>query len=262
MSPKQLVKISNTLGIVSILLLVYWVFSFILIEVFGLKVFKENITESFYLSVIGILALMVGALIINIMFNLTRIAERSDLHGIQVDSNKKIIIILLIIFPLIASLLFLGDFITKKKKEKLMISSAKTIIIDNDVKSLQLLQYDFNETYINKSAEILKLFSKADTYFPYVSVITRDTINGSAVYLSFDSYSYENTTDTFPSMKINYIRKTTKEEREYLKSIFMSSSNALRYSVCDGKYELFYPYRKDSKVVVMYFSDYQRYGKN
>mgnify|MGYP006170424293 CR=1 FL=1 len=78
MNAKQLVKISNYIGFISIVLLVYWVFTFILIEVFGLKVFRKNMTESFYLSVLGILAMMAGALIINIMFNLTRIAQKHN----------------------------------------------------------------------------------------------------------------------------------------------------------------------------------------
>jgi hypothetical protein len=76
MNNKTLVRLSNIIGIVSIILLVYWVFVFVSIEVFGLKVFRENMTETFYLSVVGILALMLGALIINVMFNLTRIAEK------------------------------------------------------------------------------------------------------------------------------------------------------------------------------------------
>ena len=37
MTPKQLVKLSNIIGITAIILLVYWVFTFITIEVFGLK---------------------------------------------------------------------------------------------------------------------------------------------------------------------------------------------------------------------------------
>ena len=96
MTPKQLVRISNTIGIIAILLLVYWVFSFVTIEVFGLKVFKKNMTETFYLSVLGILALMAGALIINVMFNLTRIAQKHEDNEIQTKSNKKIFLFLII----------------------------------------------------------------------------------------------------------------------------------------------------------------------
>mgnify|MGYP003592129272 CR=1 FL=1 len=261
MTPKQLVKISNIIGIVAILLLVYWVFSFITIEVFGLKVFKKNMTESFYMSVLGILALMAGALIINVMFNLTRIAQRNDNSEIETKPNKKVFVLLLLLFPLIGTLLYFGDYITKQKKEKLMVQSAKSIIESNKSKSDKLLNYSFTDNYINESANTLELYTKTDTYFPEVSVITKDKVENSIVYLAFNSYSNENTKDTIPARKKDYIRKTTKIEREYLESVFTKGNNEIRYSSSDGNYELFYPYIKDNKKIVLYFSDYQRYGK-
>lgn len=78
MNSKSWVKLSNIIGIVSIILLLYWVFIQISTEVLGLKVFKEVTTETFNMSISGILALMFGALMINIMFNLTRIAEKHN----------------------------------------------------------------------------------------------------------------------------------------------------------------------------------------
>lgn len=78
MTSKKIVKLSNILCIISVIALCYWVFMFIVMNVFGLKVFRENLTETFYLSILGILALMFGALITNIMFNLTRIAEKHN----------------------------------------------------------------------------------------------------------------------------------------------------------------------------------------
>ena len=45
MDNRKLVKLTNVIGIVSVLLLVYWVFAFILAQVFGVKVFREHITE-------------------------------------------------------------------------------------------------------------------------------------------------------------------------------------------------------------------------
>ncbi len=72
MNPKQLVKLSNVIGIVSILLLMYWIFIFITIEVFGLKVFRENMTETFYMSVFGIVAFQI---------------ERTYLKGVFEEGN-------------------------------------------------------------------------------------------------------------------------------------------------------------------------------
>ena len=89
MNNRTLVRLSNAIGIISIVLLLYWVFIFISITVFGLKVFRENLTETFYLSVLGILALMFAALMINLMFNLTRIAERHNQDSIQTKGASK-----------------------------------------------------------------------------------------------------------------------------------------------------------------------------
>ena len=72
MNAKNLVKACNMVGVVAILLLAYWVFAFILIQVFGLKVFREHISETFSLSVLGIIVLMAAVLMLNIMFLCTR----------------------------------------------------------------------------------------------------------------------------------------------------------------------------------------------
>ena len=121
MNYKTLVKLSNIIGIISIILLVYWVFVFISITVFGLKIFRENITETFYLSVVGVLALMLGSLIINVMFNLTRIAEKHNQDELSVPKqvNKKMGLLFGLSFPLIFGLLFAGDYITSRKKEEI-----------------------------------------------------------------------------------------------------------------------------------------------
>jgi len=78
MNLKTLVKLSNVVAAISIVLLIYWVFVFISVEVFGLKIFRENISQTFGMSVLGILALMGGSLMINVMFNLTRIAQKHN----------------------------------------------------------------------------------------------------------------------------------------------------------------------------------------
>jgi len=60
MNAKKLVKATNIVGMVAVVLLVYWVFVLISSNVFGLKVFREYITEIFLMSILGILAVMGG----------------------------------------------------------------------------------------------------------------------------------------------------------------------------------------------------------
>lgn len=262
MNNKSLVRLSNIIGIISIILLVYWVFVFISITVFGLKVFKENITETFYLSVVGILALMFGALIINVMFNLTRIAEKHNQDAVNVPKRpfKKAGLLIGLSFPLVFGLLVGGDYLTSKKKEKLLISSAKSVIESNVEKSDKLVNYSFDEKWIIETTDILDLYSKTDKHFPYVSVITPDTIDKSPVFLGFRYYNGVLNDTIYPSKK-NFIQQTTKEERDYLNDVFFNSLDDVRFSAYDGRYELFYPYRKNGKKIVLFFSDYQRYGK-
>ena len=262
MNNKVLVRLSNVIGITSIILLVYWVFIFISITVFGLKIFRENLTETFYLSVVGILALMFGALIINVMFNLTRIAEKHNQDELN-NSNKtakKLGLVFVLSFPIIFILLYGGDYLTSRKKEKMLISSAKSIVENNIEKSNKLVNYSFDEKWITQTDDILDLYSKTDKNFPYVSVIVADSIDKSKVFLGFRDY-YGKINDTIFPAKKDFIQKTTEEEREYLKNVFYKNINEVRFSASDGRYELFYPYFKGGKKIVLYFSDYQRYGK-
>lgn len=261
MNAKQIVRLSNIIGITSILLLVYWVFTFIMIQVFGLKVFRENMTETFYLSVLGILALMVGSLIINLMFNLTRIAERHNQDTIISESSKLKFLILILIFPLIAIILFGGNYLTSVKKEKLLVESAKSIIETNKVNSNKLVNYTFSENYIKETSEILEILSGTDKNFPSVTLIVKDSIKGSPVFLGFNKYFRDNLNDTIKPQKKEYIYETTQEEREYLNSVFDKKNNEFRYNSHDGNYELFYPYKKNDKTIIIYFSEQQRYGK-
>jgi hypothetical protein len=60
----DIVKITNKVAIGTILLLVYWVFIFICTTVFGFKVFKENMTEIFMLSILAIFSILCAAIII------------------------------------------------------------------------------------------------------------------------------------------------------------------------------------------------------
>lgn len=260
MNPKQLVRLSNIIGIIAIVLLIYWVFTFITIEVFGLKVFRENLTQTFYMSVLGILALMAGALIINIMFNLTRIAQKHN-QDEQIKTGKKVSWILLAGFPILLILLFGGDHLTSKKKERLLVESAKSIIETNSKKSDHLINYEFDEKWIVKTQDILEILSKTDDNFPHVSILVKDSIDGEPVFLGFSDFYYGNLTDTIQPDKKSFIRKTTQPERAYLNEVFENGKKDYRYSSYDGMYELFYPYFKEQKRIVIYFSEYQTYGK-
>ena len=267
MNLKTLVKLSNIVALIAITLLIYWVFVFISVQVFGLKIFRENISETFGMSVLGIFALMAGSLMINVMFNLTRIAEKHNKDEILETKavSRKLGWVVLLSFPLIFGLLFGGDYLTSKKKEAMLIDSAKSVIEKYPQKVDGLLNYQFNQNWLVETDNTLDLLRKTDKNFPNVLVIVKDSIDNSDVLLGFRNYSKidynKPTIETIQPVKQGFILETTKQERDYLNRVFDENSDEIRFSASDGNYQLYYPYSKDGKRIVLYFSDYQRYGK-
>ena len=82
------------------------------------------------MSVLGIFSLMAGSLMINVMFNLTRIAEKHNKDEVIEAKaiSKNLGWAFLLSFPLIFGLLFGGDYLTSKKKEAMLIDSAKSVV--------------------------------------------------------------------------------------------------------------------------------------
>lgn len=262
MNLKTLVKLSNIVAAISILLLIYWVFVFISVEVFGFRIFRENLSQTFGMSVLGILALMGGSLMINVMFNLTRIAQKHNQDEITElrGGSKKWLWVFALSFPIVFGLLFAGDYITSRKKENMLVNSAKSIVEANAVKADRMLNYEFGKPWLIETTDTLDLFERTDRNFPNVSVIVKESVDGSDVFLAFRNYS-EPTDKSIQPVKRSFLLAATKPDRDYLNKVFNEGYSEIRFTASDGKYELFYPYIKDNKKIVLYFSDYQQYGK-
>lgn len=262
MKKENIVKISNRISFVAIGLLLYWVFTFTTITVFGLKVFRENITETFYLSILGILSILVAALIVNIMLNLTIMSEslskRNESDQKQTMPKSSLWrIIFLLSFPLIGILLYLGDIRTKQAKENHLIKSAKYMVENNKVIMGKLEYMAFDSAYLHEASTSLTLISKEDKNFPSVSLIHIDTIGSKEVFLQFNEWFNWSEGKS----KTDFIYSATTEEREYMKNIFKKKSTRHRYTASDGNYELYYPVLQNNNIFILYFTDRQRYGK-
>lgn len=262
MNLKSLVKLSNVVALIAIIMLIYWIFVFVSVEVFGFKVFRENLSQTFAMSVLGIFALMAGSLMINVMFNLTRIAQKHNRDEIveAKSVSKNLVWIFLLSFPIIFGLLFGGDYLTSKKKESMLIDSAKSVVEKYPQKIDGLLNYQFSRDWLIEMNSTLELMGKTDKNFPNVLVIVKDSIDNSDVFLGFRDYQKPND-ETVQSEKQKFILETTKSERDYLNRVFNENFDEIRFSASDGSYQLYYPYTKSGRKIVLYFSDYQRYGK-
>lgn len=178
MSPKNIVKLSNFIGVIAIICLIYWVFIFTSVTVFDLKIFRQRMTETFLLSIFGILTLMAGALMINIMFNLTRIAEKHNTDQNYPEKNlKKWIIILLISFPLIFGLLISAHQLSIYKRKEILIKSAHSVLENYPQYIQQIAGYSFAENWINSTRQSLKVLSQTDSQLPHLIVIVKDQLD-------------------------------------------------------------------------------------
>jgi len=282
MNAKKLVKATNIIGMVAVTLLVYWVFALILIQVFGLKVFREHITEIFLMSILGILAVMGGTLMLNIMLNLTRIAERGQE---EVRGGRKTVYLLLAVFPILAALLFGGNYLTIQQKRDILIQSSERIVKDNPAQLDALADYRFDLAYIRKTSEILDLMAKDDSSFNAAMIIVPDKIGNKPVYLAFsadstrltlsdgvvpaanqnaegsDNFVVNRNGEKVAVKKTDYVYSPDLKGREYLQKVFAGQTQEMRYEAEDGHYSLCHPYRKNGKTIVLCFSDYQEYGK-
>ena len=257
MNTDAIIKWTNRIALFAITLLVYWVFIFISITVFDFKIFRENITETFHLSILGILALLSGAIVVNIMFNLTKISEAVGQSSSGVPQKKfgGVFIGFLVGFPVVFGLLFIGDMHSSLKKENAIKQSAVSLVGENQQILEQFSEYSFERTWIKQTSNSLKLLEKIDESFPSVDLIVQDKIEGKSVFLLFSTYYYDN-----DKGKVNYLYSCSSEERAYLASVFKGKLDS-KFSSSDGHYELYYPVKIGSKIVVLYLSESQRYGK-
>lgn len=285
MNIKQLVKISNIIALISIILLVYWVFIFIIAVVFGIKIFRENITEIFGFSILGILAILASSLIVNIMLNLTRIAQRNEDDKIIFKHGKLISVILLMIFPVLTGLLFYGDYLSSQRKKQYLLDSAQTITQTYKEPLDELIKYKFDSEFIGQITKTIRYLQNTSNGINYAMVIVPDTIDGKDAYLGFsDNYLNKQAAQDTKSLatgdmvgltttenqqqttiylqKIDFIYKADAAQKEYLDKVFSKNFTEPYFSASDGRYEMLYPYQINGKVIaVLYFSDYQRYGK-
>ena len=254
-------KITNKIAITTTILLIYWIFIFICINILGFKVFQQNITELFFFSVFGLFTILCSAMIINIMYNLTAIANKYQKEETKLNKKSYLKIIyfttsLVVIF----TSLYVGNIMTSKKKETYFINSAKALVQEYSKTIEAVSNYHFSKNYINKTSSNIKFLSKIDENFPEITVIHLDKINNKNVLLNFSQYNYHYNVEKEPK-KVDFILSTSKEERKYLFSIFSKQSIKHKFSSNKGRYEIYYPIKIGKKIVVLYFSQYNRYGK-
>ena len=270
MNHDRLIKATNKVAIYSTVALFYWVFVFMIITVFDLKIFRENMTEIFYMSLLGIFSILGGAIVLNVMSNLSKISTvMSDGQGSSPPFRKPSrfsVITIALSFPIICGVLFAGNALSAQKKKNILVSSAQSLISENRAKLDSLVNYEFSAEYVKKAEKTLGVIRKIDKNFPEVMIIVPDSIDEKKVFLGFGGsiYTGAETDDEQKRKRIDkpkFIYSATRDEREYLGNIFAGKESKYKFSYDDGNYQLYFPALINGKRIVLYFSDFQRYGK-
>ena len=132
-------------------------------------------------------------------------------------------------------------------------------LIKEQIEAVETLaDYIFSKNYIKNASVAITLLSKIDEKFPRVTAIHQDQISGKCVILGFHSNRHHREEEP---QKVDYILSTSKEEREYIYSVFSGALSKYRFSSHDGNYEIYYPVETNKGLVVLHLSQYSRYGK-
>jgi hypothetical protein len=263
MNHASIIKITNRVALYATIALFYWVVTFLTITIFDLKIFRGHMTETFYLSILGIFAILGGSIVLNLMSNLSKISESitvNDASTVSTHRSSRVKFYTAVAsVPVIVGLLFAGNALSAQKKKELLVSAAQAMVAENQKELSKLAVYEFSNAYVEDAAKILSVMAKIDKNFPEVKVIVPDSIGDKRVFLAFQGNTYDSSKKV--EEKQDYIYSSTKDERAYLENAFAKSQMDMRFRAESGNYELYLPLKLQGKVIVLYFSDFQRYGK-
>jgi len=100
-----------------------------------------------------------------------------------------------------------------------------------------------------------------------VILIVPDQIDNKKVFLGFGGKidTDEETAVDKPKQKRvdkpQFKYSASRKEREYLEKVFAGKEYNYKFSYDKGNYQLYFPALINGRKIVLYFSDYQRYGK-
>lgn len=268
MKNQTIVQWCNRLAMLAILALLYWVLLFSVNEVFDLRILRERSTTAFGFVVLGILALLAGSLMLNIMFNLTRIAERVEHAALapasasesKRSSPRRWLLGFTALTTLSVALMFAGDARTRMLKKDLMLQTAQAISSQNQAALRQFAQQELTANSVNPLAQQLELVRKSTEFVNEVYVLRPEKILGQDNIVAIEHELPPEDKKPFSSLDLAF--KATQQQRTYLNAAFAGQTDAPLYVSRGGRYWLLYPVRLDNKVLVLFLSDEQAYGKS
>jgi hypothetical protein len=269
MNYDRTIRITNHVALYACIVFVYWVGIYSVATVFNLKVFKDNVTNAFGMSLVGILAVLAASIILNVMANLSKISAAVSAPRGQAVAQQAMpargwtwrATALILPFLLIVGALFVGDYFSAQRQQQVLLASARRLVAENQVALRQLAYYQFDAHYISQAQQNLQVLNKIDKNFPQVMAILPDTIGDKPFFLAWDGTSYDDSqNEKTPPRKVDFIYSTTPEERDYLTRVFAGTRTDPWVHIEKDRYQLYFPAMIDGKRLVLYLSD-DRSGK-
>lgn len=264
---RAFVRLSNRIGIAAAVILIFWVFTTIVSEVADLQVFKRYLDKTIEMSIIGILALMASALMLNVMMNLTRIADSHDNASIGDDTGKTKLWggAFLAGFPLLLIILFGGDYLTQQEREQQLQMAAETMLQDYPGRFQQIGKFEFTPQWIEKTVDTVSLLERTDPNVGSVSIIIPDEFENVPAFLAFNGYrlgvSKPEEDGAWVPQKEDFILQFNVEERAYLNDVFKSSTPVNLFLSESGSYQLYVPVIVEKgRSYILRVSKYNRSG--
>jgi hypothetical protein len=259
-SDMNIAKITNRVALVTVVLMIYWVFIFISTQVFGFRIFREHITDLFGMSILGIFAILAGAVILNIMYNLSAIADARAAEKTVTRSfnDKTILIAALASFVFLFGALYIGDALNSRRQETRLVEAANSLVKERIDVITKIADYNFSRSYVQSIEKSLLLLEKIDEAFPQVTAILIDEIDGKRILMGFSGRSYQLNDELD---RVKFVLSTSADERAYLYEVFEGKSMNHRFTSKNGRYEIYVPVQTAKGMVVLHLSEWARYGK-
>lgn len=294
MSHATAVKWLNRLAMIALLMLLYWLFIMAVTQIFGLKVFARSITEAFAISLAGLLALMGGSLMLNVMLNLSRMAHSLE-KGQPVQGSLSQgplplpaqsqsqrwgwlgLAMFLLSLGLIAAGLFAGDQYTRTQKKNRLMLTAAHLVQERQRALDQALSLPLqpSKSVLDGLSQQLMLLEQTERDVDAIQLLLPTQYRGEAVVIGIDKHQpwqhsgpVEAAANRHPVQGATaevdvseLLFSTTSEQRHWLDAAFEGRQPAPLYQYEGSRYELFYPVRLGRDWAVLHFSDQQNYGK-
>jgi len=258
---KKLARITYLIALLSICLLITWSIGVLVTTVFNLKVFQENTTEFALLSILPILATVAGAGIINIISNISLIANHLTGASINEKENDKKVKIGTRILLYGNLLLIVGLFGGSKISDKIKENDLKQEILEikNSNKSIisKIPGPILDSNSINETQTVLEYIGKTNTKISEPVAIFTGIYKGQKVLYSVNSNSGVHRAIDSTS----FLFRTSEKTRSKIFGALQSNDDAPFVVSDDNAYEIFILIKSSKNPFMLKMSKYSRYGR-